>query len=386
MATRIPKNIRQVGTPERSPSIFIEDYVLTYLKSEYNSEAAILVGESSYEEAGIKVFIRGVVACPQLYWREEGMEMTPRTLSYIYREIEHLYNNQEIVGWYMPVPAGDEEKILISLGEFHGRNFPGADKVFFYLNSYRGEEAFYIRDGQVFKRQPGYFIFYEKNLPMRDYMLARREEKQLEADLHKEIMDKPRETVRYREYVNMELEKKNKESGLLAYGISVFALIAVFALTIGMVSGYREVNDLGNIVETLGDVLGIEIPANINQEDVEHLESQGVTGSSEEESDASQDSAENEASENTENQDTTSAMGESLIGGTQFEGTDSGETPDSEVAAILAQGYYVVQNGENLAAISRKLYGTDEKVSAICEKNGISDPNKIYPGQTLYLP
>ena len=47
---------------------------------------------------------------------------------------------------------------------------------------------------------------------------------------------------------------------------------------------------------------------------------------------------------------------------------------------------YQVQKGDSLIAISRRFYGTDEKVIEICRLNNIKDPNQIHPGQNILLP
>ena len=47
---------------------------------------------------------------------------------------------------------------------------------------------------------------------------------------------------------------------------------------------------------------------------------------------------------------------------------------------------YQVQKGDSLIAISRRFYGTDEKVIEICRLNNIKDPNQIRPGQNILLP
>ncbi len=381
---KTPRNLRQVGNPGENLTIYIEDYVFTYLKSEYNTDAAILIGESCYEENGIKVFIRGAISCPQLFWREEGMEIAQRTWNYIFREREHLYSSQEIVGWYMPVPSKDEERTLIALGEFHGRYFPGADKVFFYLNPKQGEDAFFVKEGSIFKRQPGYYVFYEKNTTMREYMLALREERQLEADLYKEVHDKPRENIRYREFLNSELEKKNRESGKFSYVVSTLVVVGMVAFAIGVATKYKDLTDFG----VIGEKLSFWIKDMSDQDDVETI----VAGGSQDkdgdddlndglETDDQDESDEQEDASGTEQEE----EGESsIIEGTQFDETvDEVET---EIAMALAQGYYVVKKGEGLTEICRKLYGTDDALEEICELNNIEDPNTIHPGQIIYLP
>ena len=54
--------------------------------------------------------------------------------------------------------------------------------------------------------------------------------------------------------------------------------------------------------------------------------------------------------------------------------------------ALARPESYQVQKGDSLIAISRRFYGTDEKVIEICRLNNIKDPNQIQPGQNIILP
>jgi nucleoid-associated protein YgaU len=53
-----------------------------------------------------------------------------------------------------------------------------------------------------------------------------------------------------------------------------------------------------------------------------------------------------------------------------------------------ASEYYVVKSGDTLSKIAQQHYGSANKYSAIFEANKpmLSDPDKIYPGQTLRIP
>ena len=67
------------------------------------------------------------------------------------------------------------------------------------------------------------------------------------------------------------------------------------------------------------------------------------------------------------------------------EQTESVETM-SEAGQYLAQGYYIVQKGDSLVGICRKIYQTTAVMDKICEANGIDNPDAIYEGQYLTLP
>ena len=63
----------------------------------------------------------------------------------------------------------------------------------------------------------------------------------------------------------------------------------------------------------------------------------------------------------------------------------SGQT-SSDSSDNGSNGVYVVEEGDTLAIISRKMYGDVNHVDAICRMNGITDGNLIYVGQKLLLP
>lgn len=48
--------------------------------------------------------------------------------------------------------------------------------------------------------------------------------------------------------------------------------------------------------------------------------------------------------------------------------------------------YYEVERGDTLYAISQKIYGDTSRVGKICELNDISNPDKIHEGQKIILP
>ena len=66
---------------------------------------------------------------------------------------------------------------------------------------------------------------------------------------------------------------------------------------------------------------------------------------------------------------------------------DETEENDAAPAGVNgSDGVYIVEKGDTLAIISKKMYGDVSHVDAICRMNGISDGNLIYIGQKLLLP
>ena len=60
------------------------------------------------------------------------------------------------------------------------------------------------------------------------------------------------------------------------------------------------------------------------------------------------------------------------------------EEDTKETADFSGQEYYIVEKGESLLSISKKIYGKDY-TDELCELNGLEDANKIYAGQKLLL-
>lgn len=82
---------------------------------------------------------------------------------------------------------------------------------------------------------------------------------------------------------------------------------------------------------------------------------------------------------------TGNSVGDGVSARTQTSGTDT-TAVSTEAQTYLKQGYYIVQKGDSLAAICRKIYQTTAMMDEVCKANNIEDPNDIYAGQYLTLP
>ena len=93
-----------------------------------------------------------------------------------------------------------------------------------------------------------------------------------------------------------------------------------------------------------------------------------------------------QAGEEPETQETSAAVA-AAAPETELQADANEETMDGDDPADNgSDGVYVVEKGDTLAIISKKMYGDVNHVDAICRMNGISDGNLIYVGQKLLLP
>lgn len=63
-----------------------------------------------------------------------------------------------------------------------------------------------------------------------------------------------------------------------------------------------------------------------------------------------------------------------------------GEDPSEEALSRNITRYYEVERGDTLYTISQKIYGNASRVEQICEINKISNPDRIREGQKIILP
>lgn len=67
-------------------------------------------------------------------------------------------------------------------------------------------------------------------------------------------------------------------------------------------------------------------------------------------------------------------------------GQEGEESQETSAQFYLDRGYYIVQPGDKLELICRKIYNTTAMMDKLCDANQIEDTDQIYDGQRLVLP
>jgi LysM repeat protein len=174
----LPKNIRQVGSPRGRHRIYLEDYVYTYLRSAAkNSEtcAAVFLGKSQVVKDIRYTFVSGVVECSAAVFQWENICLDESFWDYIYKEQKQFFSELEIVGWALG-RAGQVMELTPAVEAAHRKYFAGRDKILMLIDILEGEELFFIYEQGYLQKREGYYIYYEKNLAMQEYMIYKREE------------------------------------------------------------------------------------------------------------------------------------------------------------------------------------------------------------------
>ena len=174
---RMPKNIRQIGQINHK-KIYIEDYVMTYIRQlgseTENVESAVLLGRTIKTEEEKCLFISGAIEIEKE--KQQEMLFTDEIWNYIYETKKQYFPELEIVGWTVMKP-GQVLEPSEQMEKVHIDNFAGQDKVLLLYEPIEREESFYLFEGKHLKRQSGYFIYYEKNEVMQEYMLEHKEDR-----------------------------------------------------------------------------------------------------------------------------------------------------------------------------------------------------------------
>ena len=210
----LPKNVRQIGDPEDRRKIYIEDYVITYLRrlageETLNSRVAILLGHSERMDGLPYLFIRGAVGLKNLEYTEAGIPFTDETWAEVYGAMKEYFADLDILGWYLSLP-GYPMELGPELLKIHVNYFGGVDKVLMVSDSAEVEADFFAYENGRLTRQRGYAIFYERNEAMQRYMIETGDGESIDEKEHFE----DRAIKSFRTIVQEKREAVRPEAGL----------------------------------------------------------------------------------------------------------------------------------------------------------------------------
>lgn len=429
---RIPNNIRQIGEIKGQQKIYIEDYAYTFLKKisripEEGGKVAILLGKYHWAEGNAYLFIKSALQIRNMEVSPEHIVFSDKVWGQVYEDSRKYFPQQEIVGWFISLP-GFNMQINEVLLKTHLNHFAGNDKVLFVAEPGEWEEAFFVYENNQLNRQPGYYIYYEKNEPMQAYMIEMSQNKSIEEtekvpdravmdfrravkqNYEKKDISKNRKTNKMtdREMEKTVIGKENQKNSRMVWTLGGCTVAAALALGITFFNSYQNMSETLGILETGQEAEQQEEiakeasaqAAETNDEPLISMQDMNPQKITSEENNTEDTQIETETdTDTTGGQDVSQENAESdaadqnLVGENEqaeMTGQSSSETDAS--AAMMTEGQtaggdeYIIQKGDTLTSISKKYYGTIAKVEEICRLNGISPEDIIYAGQKLVLP
>ncbi|MDD6215387.1 MAG: LysM peptidoglycan-binding domain-containing protein [Roseburia sp.] len=401
---KLPKNIRQIGNPSDDWKIYMEDYVYTYLhptleKEKQTKKVCILLGKVEKDEKNY-IFISGAIAVEPFKEVSALPQFTEEVWEYIYQQMKEYFGDLDIVGWSIETSFWPLH-LVSEFENIHRRYFEGCEKVMLLNNDEEMEEKFYHLQNGNLVGWGGYYIYYEKNETMQNFMVQQYQKSPTEEE-------KPPASAgaisNYREIVKDKqnrIPRKSEHSVLCAAG--VLTAMAVCVIGISTINNYEKMSNMQDAIQVLSHSVETETPEGMvgtGAVTVENIESD-IEPLTKTEDSLDQNSQNVDAANLNQQQGTAQEVQEQSVPQEQL-------TPDvnnqqttpvtgattpvenqpvlTESETYLLQGYYIVQKGDSLALISQKIYQNVNKVPEICAKNGIADENTIYEGQKLLLP
>ena len=385
----LPKNITQIGEVGRDCKIYVEDYVVSYMKqlnrAARDKDIAVALFGKRREENGIAYYF--------VYGASK--------LDFLQREVRHLSQaqRQEIENL--------RRKYFIELA-FVGYRLLDGEMI----------EGFHICEQDICRYISGYAQFYEKNDAMLAYMLDVREEavpEQVDQEKYEEVKKRQEERRLAAEgHIRNPQMRQRSESDIpesprmpVSMNLQKMRMTAVGVFALLCLLGIATFRD----AEKHRDMQAVQ-STNVDAQTGLKTSDQSASGSVQKDTLVMEDKLEQalrqennvaetvetpqtqETIESKETQESTEETGAAQSqpedASTENAQTASSEQPSEETSSSQAVSTgavaYVIQPGDTLTAISMRQYGTDIRVADICNLNKISNPDDIKRGQVIMLP
>lgn len=411
MERQLPKNVRQIGNVSDSPKIYVEDYVDTFFaqlcekceKAGGGPIGAFLVGDIQKSDEEEYVYIYGAIQMHELKMDGNEYVIDEAAWKNAYEDCKQYFEDGEMLGWFVAhqgVPLTPDAATV----RLHKKSFPKKNTVFVMKDPVEKDETYYVHKINDLMEIGGHYTYYEKNPCMQNYMISTRKKNGVF----------PSETVEDRaakDFRNMVRTRngrqRQKRPGSLMYAVSACLVLVLIVMGVSMVNNFDKMKSVQTTLDNLsaGASETVETSGTVTAVTPEEGDGTGDTQDSAE-ADDSGSKAEDDQAETTDSGEGVSENGsEAADQGTEdtsdqadtSQSDQSAETADSSASAESSSdtqisgengsdGVYIVEKGDTLAIISRKMYGDITHVDAICRMNGIEDGDLIYVGQKLLLP
>ena len=401
--TGLPKNIRQIGEIDEDKKICLEDYVMTYIRKKEQQESflGVFLGERREEEGETFLYIRGI------------LEAAGETKEEMQKKIEEQKKEYFpdwgalgccVIGAY---PAGLLEQLSAAL--------PEAGTFIYHLQEQ--EETLYWKEGEKYRSLKGYFVFYEQNRRMQEYLSDVFPDDRVEKE---SLPDKAIKT--FRQKIEGKDQKRMGSFLKIASSFFVVTVLVIGTIVVNRLDEIRSASKTGSAGTAENEVVVIEDePQNVFTEKGEEAAASvlsGETGESdgteaqtdvsavleqntaEEISDPLSEAADVFSEESIQEDLRLSQAGETLA--SESSQTETQTASDETEGAALAESgtsaqeasaavrqttaSYVIKEGDTLADICTKYYGSLDRLEDICQINEITDANLVVPGQKIVLP
>ena len=424
----LPTNIKQIGSIGDGLRIYVEDYVCTFLHQYaeaggYGERLAFLVGRHIVIDGQPILFISGAIHGKHTEEYEGFLRFSEKSRDYAEAMLDEHFPMMEIVGWMQSQPSYGTY-LNQHYATYHLRQFRKAYQVMFVLDPIERINAFYVPDpdaltpSERMTEVSGYFIYYEKNVNMHEYMLANKvveytpkkptvvekplmtfaeEDNMPSESYHHEHDDddaytgygsrqmEPEEVIRRHQAEKARRKApavEQKRALNMVASLCAILFVVSFILGVGFIRSQDRIDTLEEEIRLLNvgmrNVLAQSSPVEDNPlattfaaEDSPIVQEQEVPPA---------DYTVLPTAEPTEPVEPTPPPDPPP--------TQPPQAEEAETAEVFAQipESYTIQYGDSLISISMRFFDTADMIEEIMALNGIEDPDHIVAGRTIALP
>ena len=371
MENRFPKNVRQIGNVSDTPKIYVEDYVDTFLSqicenTDEEPVGAFLVGRIVRSDDQEVVYISGAVRMEEIGIDGMDIVIARETWEKAREDCSEYFGGREMLGWFISLP-GYPAVLNSNLRQLH--------------------ELFFAHKYGELMPIGGHYIYYEKNPAMQNYMVSAR--KQIGVTPSEAVEDKAAKEFRNIVKERFEFQEQKRNSRFM-YAASVFLVLVVLVMGVTTINNYDKMRSVQSSVEDIKESVARNEERSGTEETTEASASGDSVTAMMEEKKPENPSGEEESTAQPENENQGEGDGGETSDGTSgnLDGAQAdiaGNTASSTIQE-MSEDIYIVQKGDTLAKISKRVYGDIGHVDAICRMNGLEDGNLIFIGQKLLLP
>ena len=432
---RLPANIKQIGSITGGLKIYVEDYVYTYIQqyaahAECEEKIGVLTGRKEVFEDKDVLFINGIIQ-GKYSKNEAGMEvLTEESKAYIKDELKKYFKEDEILGWVYIQP-GYGDFLNTSLINYHKNNFDKYYNVLFLFDPIEKVNCFFSCNeiSNTLEEIKGYFIYYDRNEGMHEYMLQNKftkpkeygasaegetdengnyvftegspdSENEIVADV---IVDKIRKSLK-KDKERIKNPRSMRQKGKIVSEqkklVNFFGVLSAVLFCTCLVMGISIIKNDDRLNAIEKQISSIDnsytyLVKTIKEGNVQDVFAQNISDDTKKATEKSPNSVETTSVKQTTTAVTTVTTEKAT------EATTIAKTTTAAKATTTVQKKekekntntenkstekYKVKSGDTLSSISIKFYGTVNKAQAIMDKNNLDNPDKIQYGMILELP
>ncbi|NLM12200.1 MAG: LysM peptidoglycan-binding domain-containing protein [Epulopiscium sp.] len=375
-------NAKLIGDTPTGIKIYLEDYVYTYLYqyaklNRGEEKGAVLVGYYTEEFGDKMAMISGAIQFKSSL-AEERTHITEEVMNEVRAKLNKYFPDCELMGWMHTQPGYGifltTQDIRLQK-EFFGKPY----QTLMIIDPIENMEAFFLWDKEEVRSVEGYYIYYDKNEQMQNYMVNHKV-----GVSNEELQEKEDVVIHFRKKDRAKRQEiQNKKITRLVASLSIVLFLMCVSMAVGLIQHRERLarleTELGYMDENYNNLL-----SQLQEKDVQVVFAETENAIKKEAKDETKETPDIVVEE-TEDAIIVEEQAKEEV---KQEAEKEVEQQIEQVSGSQEPSYdtYTVKKGDNLNRICYQHYKTTAFVDEIVKANKLESPDKIYEGQVLKLP